>query len=128
MNSAMPPATPPATPQALPDGLAKAESLKLDLQNVASIIGTARALVAEGQPVNLAPLENEVRRLCETILALPGADNVPLRPMMVSLIDDLDKLAGDIRRRHADLKSQLESLSSGSRAAAAYTPPGLRRP
>ena len=105
----------------------KADSLKLDLQNVASIIGTARGLVAEGQTVNLTPLETEVRRLCDEIGVLPAPENMPLRPMMVSLIDDLDKLAEDIRRRHADLKSQLESLTSGSRAAAAYTPPGLRR-
>lgn len=114
-------------PPAIPENLAASDSLKLDLQNVASIIGTARALVAEGQQVNLAPLEKEVQRLCGEIAALPAADNVPLRPMMVGLIDDLDKLAGDIRRRHADLKSQLESLSSGSRAAAAYAPPGLRQ-
>jgi len=105
----------------------KAESLKLDLQNVASIIGTARGLVAEGQAVNLMPLEREVHRLCEEIGGLPAPGNMPLRPMMVSLIDDLDKLADDIRRRHDELKSQLESLNSGSRVAAAYAPPGLCR-
>jgi hypothetical protein len=105
----------------------KAESLKLDLQNVASIIVAARGLVAEGQTVNLAPLEKEVRRLCEAISALDAAENMPLRPMMVSLIDDLDKLAEDMRRRHAELKSQLESLNTGSRVVTAYVPPGARR-
>jgi hypothetical protein len=105
----------------------KADRLKLDLQNVASIILAARGLVAEGQTVNLTPLETEVRRLCDEISAIPAAENMPLRPMMVSLIDDLDKLAGDISRRHDQLKSQLESLNSGSRVATAYVPPGVRR-
>lgn len=103
------------------------ESLKLDLQNVASIIVAARGLVADGQTVDLAPLEKEVRRLCDAALALSGPENLPLRPMMVSLIDDLDKLADAVRQRHADLKSQLETLNSGSRVAAAYAPPGARR-
>jgi len=105
----------------------KADRLKLDLQNVASIILAARGLVAEGQAVNLTPLETEVRRLCDALGTLTPAENMPLRPMMVSLIDDLDKLAGDISRRHSELKSQLESLNSGSRAATAYVPPGVRR-
>ena len=105
----------------------KADNLKLDLQNVGAIIGTTRGLVTEGQTVNLTPLEKEVRRLCDEIGALPTPENMPLRPMIVSLIDDLDKLAEDIRRRHAELKRQLESLNSDSRVAAAYTPPGLHR-
>jgi hypothetical protein len=114
-----------ADPQ--PAGLSRTESLKLDLQNVASIIVAARGMVAAGQAVNLAPLEREVSRLCDAILALAPADNLPLRPMMVGLIDDLDKLADDMRRRHAELKSQLENLNTGSRVATAYVPPGLRR-
>lgn len=105
----------------------KADGLKLDLQNVTSIILAARGLVAEGQNVNLVPLEKEVRRLCAEIGALGTAENMPLRPLMVSLIDDLDKLTADISRRHADLKNQLESLNTGSRVATAYAPPGARR-
>lgn len=105
----------------------QAGRLKLDLQNVASIILAARGLVTEGQTVNLLPLEKEVRRLCDEIGTLGAAENMPLRPMMVSLIDDLDKLTEDIRRRHAELKTQLESLNSGSRVASAYVPPGIRR-
>lgn len=103
------------------------ETLRLDLQNVSSIIIAARGLVAEGKAVNLAPLEREVRRLCDLITALPTIDNMPLRPAMVSLIDDLDKLAEDMRKRHAALKSQLENLNAGGRVAAAYVPPGMRR-
>lgn len=108
-------------------GQTQADSMKLDLQNVASIIVAARGMVAAGQTVNLAPLEREVNRLCNAICAIPSADNLALRPMMVSLIDDLDKLADDVRRRHAELKSQLENLNSGSRVASAYVPPGTRR-
>ncbi|HEY4135728.1 MAG TPA: hypothetical protein VGO34_10990 [Alphaproteobacteria bacterium] len=117
------------TPTSTRDGAAKAtaDGLRLDLQNVASIIVAARGMIATGQPVDLAALEREVRRLCDEICGLSAEESLPLRPAMVGLIDDLDRLAEDVRRRHAELKGQLESLNTGSRVAAAYVPPGLRR-
>lgn len=102
--------------------------LRQDLQNVGSIVTAARGLIAQGQAVNLEPLEREVQRLCEQILKLPGIEGAPLRPMMTGLIDELTKLAGEMRGHHAQLQEQLRELTSRERATAAYVTPNPGRP
>lgn len=101
--------------------------LRQDLQNVGSIVTAARGLIAKGQAVNLQPLEREVQRLCDQILKLPGAESAPLRPMMTGLIDELTKLAGEMRGHHAQLQEQLRELTSRERATAAYVTPNPGR-
>lgn len=110
-----------------PLGTSKIEVLRQDLMNLGSIITAARGLIAKGQAVNLEPLEREVQRLCDEIIRLPGADNAPLRPVMTGLIDELTKLASDMRGRHAQLQEQLRELTARERATAAYVKPGNGR-
>lgn len=118
---------PPLQPSNQPGGQSKMEMLRHDLQNVGSIIAAARGLIAKGQSINLQPLEREVKRLCDEIIKLPSMQNAPLRPVMVALIDDLDRLAGEMRARHAELQQQLKGLSERERATAAYGAPGAGR-
>lgn len=108
--------------------VSKTELLRQDLHNVGSIVSAARSLIQTGQMVNLEPLEREVQRLCDQIIALPGIENAPLRPMMMSLIDELNKLAGEMRGHHAQLQEQLRELTARERATAAYVTPSSARP
>ncbi len=101
-----------------------AEDLKTDLQGLGSIVTTARGFVADGKVVDLAPLEQEIKRICDRITTLPTDQNVPLRPVMVGLIDDLDKLAAEIRDTHSELEGQLKSFSKHKTAIAAYAKGG----
>ena len=104
-----------------------AEDLKMDLQGLDSIVTAARGFVADGKVVDLAPLEQEIKRICERITTLPTDQNVPLRPVMVALIDDLDKLAAEIRATHSELESQLQNFSDHTNAVAAYAKGGGTR-
>lgn len=103
-----------------------AEDLKTDLQGLGSIVTAARGFVADGKVVDLAPLEQEIKRICGSITALPADQNAPLRPVMVALIDDLDKLAAEIRDTHSELEGQLRSFSNHKTAIAAYAKGGGR--
>lgn len=105
----------------------RVDLLRQDLQNIGSIVTAARGLIAQGQAVNLQPLEREVQRLCEQILKLPGAESAPLRPVMTGLIDELTKLSGEMRGHHAQLQEQLRDLTSRERATAAYVTPNPGR-
>ena len=104
-----------------------AEDLKMDLQGLGSIVTAARGFVADGKVVDLVPLEQEIKRICDRITTLPTDQNVPLRPVMVALIDDLDKLAAEIRNTHSELESQLQSFSKHTNAVAAYAKGGGTR-
>ena len=59
---------------------------------------------------------------------LPGVENAPLRPLMMGLIDELTKLAGEMRGHHAQLQEQLRELTARERATTAYVTPAQRRP
>lgn len=104
--------------------LSTAEELKSDLQGLGSIVTAARGYVADGKVVDLVPLEQEIKRICDAITALPEDQNAPLRPVMVALIDDLEKLAAEIRDTHSELEGQLQSLSNHTTAVAAYAKGG----
>ncbi len=101
-----------------------AEDLKTDLQGLGSIVTAARGFVADGKVVDLAPLEQEIKRICGSITALPADQNAPLKPVMVALIDDLDKLAAEIKDTHSELEGQLQSFSNHKTAIAAYAKGG----
>ena len=101
-----------------------AEDLKMDLQGLGSIVTAARGFVADGKVVDLVPLEQEIKRICDRITTLPADQNAPLRPVMVALIDDLDKLAAEIRDTHSELEGQLKSFSNHKTAIAAYAKGG----
>ena len=101
-----------------------AEDLKTDLQGLGSIVIVARGFVADGKVVDLETLEQEIKRICGNITALPANQNAPLKPVMVALIDDLDKLAAEIRDTHSELEGQLKSFSNHKTAIAAYAKGG----
>jgi hypothetical protein len=104
-----------------------AEDLKTDLQGLGSIVTAARGFVADGKVVDLVPLEHEIKRICDNIIALPADQNAPLKPVMLALIDDLDKLATEIRDSHSELEGQLRSSSTHKSAVAAYNKGGGTR-
>ena len=66
-----------------------------------------RALVAGGRRVDIAGVERQVGLFCAKTLDLPPEDGRTLRPMLVSLLADLDALSGDLDA----LSSDLEALS-----------------
>ncbi len=102
-----------------------AEDLKTDLLGLGSIVIAARGFVADGKVVDLEPLEQEIKRICDRITALPADQNAPLKPVMVALIDDLDKLAAEIKDTHSELEGQLQSFSNHKTAIAAYAKGGI---
>ncbi len=75
------------------------DRVRQELEKAASLIGTARRLLATGTMVDLAALEGKVSRICRGIIDLGLEDGRPLRPDIEALIADLDLLAEAIRDR-----------------------------
>jgi hypothetical protein len=70
-----------------------------ELDKAASLVLTARRLLATGTMVDLSALEGKVRAICEEVAALAREDGRPLVPMMETLIGDLDRLEAAIQER-----------------------------
>lgn len=97
-----------------------AEDMRDELTRIGDIVIAARDLIADGQLINLNPLENEVSRICGEIECLNADQAAPLKPVLLSLIDDLDRLAGEMRQRQNEFEQELREVSTHANAARAY--------
>lgn len=70
-----------------------------ELDKAASLVLTARRLLATGTMVDLSALEGKVRAICEEVAAMARDEGRPLVPVMESLIGDLDRLEAAIQER-----------------------------
>ncbi|MBC7907448.1 MAG: hypothetical protein H7Y60_11980 [Rhodospirillaceae bacterium] len=70
-----------------------------ELDKAASLVVTARRLLATGTMVDLSALEGKVRVICEKLVAMGREDGKALVPAMEVLIGDLDRLADAIHER-----------------------------
>lgn len=70
-----------------------------ELEKAASMVMTARRLLATGTMLDLSALEAKVRLICDALVAMGRDDGRALLPVMERLIRDLDRLAEAITER-----------------------------
>ncbi len=93
-----------------------------EIDKVASVVATARRLLAQGKLVDLSALEEKVRCVCEAIRSRPGEQPEQLQDAMLAAISDLDRLAEDLRQRFAGILQEPEEAAA-ARVVAAYRKP-----
>jgi hypothetical protein len=76
-----------------------AAQVREELDKAASLVLTARRLLATGTMVDLSALEGKVRFICEQLAGMDRESGRPLLPVMETLIGDLDNLAQAIHER-----------------------------
>jgi len=94
----------------------------LEIDKVASVVATARRLLAEGKMVDLSALEDKVRAICEAIRMQPQDEPEHLQEAMRAAIGDLDKLAEDLRDRFGAVLTA-SAATNTAQATAAYRRP-----
>lgn len=70
-----------------------------ELEKAASMVTTARRLLATGTMVDLSALEGKVRSICDALAGMSREDSCALLPVMERLLRDLDRLAEAITER-----------------------------
>lgn len=70
-----------------------------ELEKAASMVMTARRLLATGTMVDLSALEGKVRGICDALAGMARDDGRALLPVMERLLRDLDRLAEAITER-----------------------------
>ncbi|MBF0334289.1 MAG: hypothetical protein HQL40_11690 [Alphaproteobacteria bacterium] len=75
-----------------------AEDLKLEMRKTASLVDTARRLVADGKIVDLAALEGKARMIADGAGRLPRDEGRTLLPGLEALVEGLDRLAEELGR------------------------------
>lgn len=99
---------------------AEADTLRSRLLEAATLVGTAKSLIADGGVVDLAGLDARVQTICEALPSLPSPDREALKPALIALMDGLGGLAEAVKAQHAALAERLSAVSRGGRAMGAY--------
>ena len=94
--------------------------VRSDIDQANAAVGAAQTLLRQGQVVDLSGLETHVETLCTDIGALPVEERMTLKSSLVGLIDDLNRLAGDIEASNRAVGEELRDTGVRQRAVAAY--------
>lgn len=97
--------------------------IRRGLEEVVGAVLLARRKIGEGQLIDLSGLERRVDELCALIQDQDKRDAQPLKPTLLSLIDDLSRLSDDLKEQHGQVASALRGSQSHRSAAAAYRKP-----
>ena len=108
---------------------ASAEDIRRSLSSLAGAVDIARRRVDGGDVVELRDLDSAVAEICTAVARLPVPERAGLKPPLVALIDELDKLSATLRQQHSQLAESLRAQSSHNQAARAYgsAPAGPKR-
>lgn len=107
----------------------KADDIRRSLSALASTVDIARRRVADGDLVELRDLDSAIGEICGAISRLPSQERAPFKPPLVTLIDELDKLAATLKQQHSQIAESLRAQSTHQQAAHAYgnAPDGSKR-
>lgn len=108
---------------------AQADAIRQSLASLTASVDIARRRVDGGEVVALLDLDRAVAEICAAVGDLPLAERAGLKPPMVALIDELDKLSATLKYQHSQLAENLRAHSTHQHASNAYgkTPVGSKR-
>jgi hypothetical protein len=96
-------------------------SMLEDIAKLNDVVSAARDLINDGQIINIQPLENEVQQLCGRMTGLESQTARMVHPVLLGLMEELNRLAETMGERHRELTGALRALSQHGNAASAYT-------
>lgn len=80
-----------------------------ELQKVASLVTTARRLLATGTMVDLSALEGKVRAICEALAMMEREEAQIHLPTIEILVTDLDRLSEALKFQHEPVAAMIEA-------------------
>lgn len=95
-------------------------AIRSGIEQISTMVEAARHLVAEGHLVDLRLLEQRVEDFCSRLRAAAPDIAGQLRPAMLGLIDDLNRLDQAVRASQADTAAKLGDTLARRRATSAY--------
>jgi hypothetical protein len=92
----------------------EAQTAREEVTKVASLILTARRLLAGGRLVNLSAIENRVRLVCDAVAGMPIEEGRCLMDELQNLIDLLGQLDRDLHEQLGELTARWQQPNPGT--------------
>ena len=103
--------------------MSHAAAIESELRSITTRIGKARDGLSSGSIVDLTPIEQDVKSLCQDIEKLAPEESRSLRPRLVGLLEEVNQLGDNLRAGLGELAQLLSAASERRKALDAYKSP-----
>ncbi|HLI13167.1 MAG TPA: hypothetical protein VKY65_16360 [Alphaproteobacteria bacterium] len=107
--------------------MTQSERIARELEGMMALVTTARQIIADGRAVDLGGLQERMARVCDDVLALPAEKAAGFRARLIALLDEVDRLTGDLEAQRVVLAHALGEVSTRRQALVAYAKGGTAR-
>jgi len=97
--------------------------IREEVQKAASLVTTARRLLATGTMVDLSALESRIRQICNGCEKIGIETARAFRPALEGLIADLDRLSLALTEHHEPVAARLGGTELDRAGSNSYDPP-----
>jgi hypothetical protein len=98
---------------------ASSELALSEIEKVHAVLSTARRMTNDGRTIDLSAVDVRIKRLCDTIEALPSTQGRTLAPALSALLAEFDSLSQELNDRFSGMPS-LGDMATTKDAASAY--------
>ena len=98
-------------------------ALESEMHSLTARLRKARQGLSSGSIVDLAPIEQDVRGLCQAIDRLAPEESRSLRPRLLGILEEVNQLGENLRAGLGELAQLLSAASERRKALDAYGAP-----
>lgn len=98
-------------------------AIESDLLSLTARLRKARQGLSSGTIVDLTPIEQDVKGLCQAVETLPPDASRHLRPRLLGLVEEVNQLGENLRAGLGELAQLLNAASDRRKALTAYAAP-----
>ena len=98
-------------------------AIESEMHSLTARLRKARQGLSSGDIVDLAPIEQDVKGLCQSIERLGPEQSRSLRPRLLGILEEVNQLGENLRAGLGELAQLLSAASERRKALDAYAPP-----
>lgn len=103
-------------------------AIESEMHSLTARLRKARQGLSKGTIIDLTPIEQDVKGLCQAIEALPREESRHLRPRLFGLVEEVNQLGENLRAGLGELAEMLNAASDRRKALTAYAAPKSDKP
>jgi len=103
-------------------------AIESEMHSLSARLRKARQGLSSGTIVDLTPIEQDVKWLCQSIEGLAPDEAGSLRPRIFGLLEEVNQLGENLRAGLGELAQLLSAASERRKALNAYTAPATDKP
>ncbi len=98
-------------------------AIESEMHSITARLRKARQGLSNGSIVDLTPIEQDVKGLCQAVENLAPEESRSLRPRLVGLLEEINQLGENLRAGLGELAQLLSAASERRKALDAYAAP-----